>query len=77
MPYAAKAVRGILLCDDILSAVADSDAVVLVTEWEEFTDLPLAEMKKRMRNPLIIDGRNFLNPEKIRAAGFTYEGIGR
>jgi UDPglucose 6-dehydrogenase len=40
IPYAAKAVRGILLCDDILSAVKDSDAVVLVTEWDEFADRP-------------------------------------
>ncbi|MBK5225900.1 MAG: UDP-glucose/GDP-mannose dehydrogenase family protein [Thermoleophilia bacterium] len=77
IPYAAKAVRGILLCDDILSAVRDSDAVVLVTEWDEFTDLPLEKMKKLMRRPLIIDGRNFLDPQKIRDAGFTYEGIGR
>lgn len=77
IPYAAKAVRGILLCDDILSAVSDSDAVVLVTEWEAFAHLPLEEMKQRMRHHLIIDGRNFLDPEEIRAAGFTYEGIGR
>ncbi|MHB1325714.1 MAG: UDP-glucose dehydrogenase family protein [Thermoleophilia bacterium] len=77
IPYAAKAVRGILLCDDILSAVRDSDAVVLVTEWDEFIDLPLEKMKKLMRRPLIIDGRNFLDPQKIRDAGFTYEGIGR
>jgi UDPglucose 6-dehydrogenase len=77
IPYAAKAVRGVLLCDDVLSAVKDSDAVVLVTEWEEFSNLPLKEIKERMRYPLIIDGRNFLDPEKIRAAGFTYEGIGR
>jgi len=77
IPYAAKAVRGILLCDDILSVVKDSDAVVLVTEWDEFADLPLAEMKKLMRRPLIIDGRNFLDPRTVRDAGFTYEGIGR
>jgi UDPglucose 6-dehydrogenase len=77
IPYAAKAVRGILLCDDILTCVEGSDAVVLVTEWDEFADLPLDEIKTRMKNPLIIDGRNFLDPEEIRAAGFTYEGIGR
>lgn len=77
IPYAAKAVRGILLCDNILSVVKDSDAVVLVTEWDEFADLPLEEMKKLMRHPLIIDGRNFLDPQKVRDAGFTYEGIGR
>lgn len=77
IPYAAKAVRGILLCDDVLSAVTDADAVVLVTEWSEFARLPLGEMKQRMRHHLLIDGRNFLDPKEVRAAGFTYEGIGR
>ncbi len=77
IPDAARAVRGVLLCDDTLSAVEDSDAVVLVTEWEEFARLPLAEMKKRMRQHLIIDGRNFLDPAEVKSAGFTYEGIGR
>ncbi len=77
IPYAAKAVRGVLLCDDLLSAVEGCDAVVLVTEWDEFAELPLEKMKKIMNNPLIIDGRNFLDPQQVRAAGFTYEGIGR
>ena len=77
IPYAAKAVRGILLCDNIPSVVKDCDAVVLVTEWDEFANLPFEEMKKLMRRPLIIDGRNFLDPKKVRDAGFTYEGIGR
>lgn len=76
LPDAAKAVRGVLLSDDVLSCVDGSDAAVLVTEWDEFAHLPLAEMKKRMRNHLIIDGRNFLDPDEVRAAGFTYEGIG-
>ncbi len=77
IPDAARAVRGVLLCDDTLSAVEGSDAAVLVTEWEEFAHLPLADMKKRMRQYLIIDGRNFLDPAEVKAAGFTYEGIGR
>ena len=76
IPDAARSVRGVLLCDDVLTAVENCDAAVLVTEWEEFAHLPLAEMKKRMRHHLIIDGRNFLDAEEIRAAGFTYEGIG-
>ncbi|MHB8175924.1 MAG: UDP-glucose dehydrogenase family protein [Thermoleophilia bacterium] len=76
IPDAARSVRGVLLCDDVLTAVENCDAAVLVTEWKEFAHLPLAEMKKRMRHRLIIDGRNFLNAEEIRAAGFTYEGIG-
>jgi len=77
IPYAAKAVRGVLLCDNVLSAVKGSDAVVLVTEWEEFADLPLEKMKEIMNRPLLIDGRNFLDPQTVREAGFTYEGIGR
>ncbi len=77
IPYAAKAVRGVLLCDDILAAVEGSDAAVLVTEWAEFAELPLEQMKKLMNHPLIIDGRNFLDPQQVRDAGFTYEGIGR
>ena len=77
IPYAAKAVRGVLLCDDLLSAVEGCDAAVLVTEWDEFAQLPLEKMKQVMNNPLIIDGRNFLDPQQVRAAGFTYEGIGR
>jgi len=76
IPYAARAVRGVLLSDDIISCVTDCDAAVLVTEWEEFAHLPLEEMKPKMRNLLIIDGRNFLDPDEVRAAGFTYEGIG-
>jgi UDPglucose 6-dehydrogenase len=77
IPHAARAVRGVLLCDDLLSAVEGCDAAVLVTEWEEFAHLPLDRMKQLMNNHLIIDGRNFLDPSEVREAGFTYEGIGR
>ena len=54
-----------------------ADAAILVTEWPEFAELDWAELAGRMANPLIVDGRNFLDPERMRAAGFTYEGIGR
>jgi UDPglucose 6-dehydrogenase len=51
---------------------------VLVTEWPEFAELDwTGEVKKRMRVPLVVDGRNFLDREELVAAGFTYEGIGR
>jgi UDPglucose 6-dehydrogenase len=51
---------------------------VLVTEWPQFRELDWAgEIKERMRNPLVVDGRNFLDDEALRAAGYTYEGIGR
>jgi UDPglucose 6-dehydrogenase len=60
-----------------LEALDGADAVVLVTEWPEFAELDWSEAARRMANPLIVDGRNFLDPDALRAAGFTYEAIGR
>jgi UDPglucose 6-dehydrogenase len=81
-PVAAERAREILvgtaLCHSALEAVDGADAVVLVTEWPEFRELDWgAEVKARMKTPLVVDGRNFLDREALRAAGFTYEGIGR
>jgi UDPglucose 6-dehydrogenase len=58
-------------------ALAGADAAVLVTEWPEFAALDWAEAAARMARPLVVDGRNFLDPERMRAAGFEYEGIGK
>jgi UDPglucose 6-dehydrogenase len=58
-------------------ALDGADAAVLVTEWPEFNELPWDQVARSMRNPLIVDGRNFLDPEAVRAAGITYDGIGR
>ncbi|MDQ2938919.1 MAG: UDP-glucose/GDP-mannose dehydrogenase family protein, partial [Actinomycetota bacterium] len=60
-----------------IEALDGADAAILVTEWPEFAELDWSDAAKRMANPLLIDGRNFLDPERLRAAGFTYEGIGR
>ena len=58
--------------------VADgADALLLLTEWNEFKSLPWVAMKKRMLSPLFFDGRNLLDPAEMRAAGFTYTSIGR
>jgi UDPglucose 6-dehydrogenase len=70
-------VRGVTLCDSMLEAVREADAAVIVTDWEEFRDLASAQVRDAMRKPLIIDGRNLLDPEAVGAAGFDYEGIGR
>lgn len=57
--------------------VADgADALLILTEWNEFKTLPWLTMKKRMLSPLLFDGRNLLDPAEIRALGFTYTGIG-
>jgi len=64
-------------CDSPEQALEGADAAILVTEWPEFAELDWAALAERMANPLLIDGRNFLDPDKLRAAGFAYEGIGR
>jgi len=57
--------------------VADgADALLVLTEWNEFKSLPWARIKKSMLSPLLFDGRNLLDPKEMRAAGFTYTGIG-
>ncbi|HYI81212.1 MAG TPA: UDP-glucose/GDP-mannose dehydrogenase family protein [Thermoleophilaceae bacterium] len=69
---------GARICDSALDALDGADAAVLVTEWPEFAELDWAgEVRERMAQPVIVDGRNFLDREALRAAGFTYEGIGR
>jgi len=69
---------GARIAESALDAVDGADAVVLVTEWPEFRDLDwTGEVKARMRVPLVVDGRNFLDREELVAAGFIYEGIGR
>jgi UDPglucose 6-dehydrogenase len=63
--------------DTPLEAVTGSDAAVIVTEWPQLAELATEEVRAAMRHPLIIDGRNLLDPGAVRAAGFAYEGIGR
>ena len=63
--------------DDVLEAVTGADAAVIVTEWPELTMLATAPVFEAMRTPLIVDGRNLLDPAAARAAGFAYEGVGR
>jgi UDPglucose 6-dehydrogenase len=68
---------GAVLCHSVLEAVRDADAAVIVTEWEELQTVASPEVRDAMSRPLIIDGRNLLDPATTRAAGFAYEGIGR
>jgi UDPglucose 6-dehydrogenase len=73
----SKLPRGVDVVDSVLEAVRDADAAVIVTEWPELRDLASREVREAMANPLIVDGRNLLDPVAVRAAGFAYEGIGR
>jgi UDPglucose 6-dehydrogenase len=74
---ARKLIRGVQFCPTAMDAIEGADAVVLVTEWPEFAELDLADVAGRMRGTLLVDGRNFLDVDAARAAGLTYEGIGR
>jgi UDPglucose 6-dehydrogenase len=74
---ARKLMGGVEFADDALGAVEGADAAVIVTEWPEFAELDWSDVAERMAGRLVIDGRNFVDPEAVRAAGFIYEGIGR
>jgi UDPglucose 6-dehydrogenase len=76
-PVARPEIQGVTLCDSPLEAVTGADAAVIVTEWPELRTLASEETRRAMRHPLIVDGRNLLDPAQTRAAGFAYEGIGR
>ena len=65
------------ICDSVLAAVRDADAAVIVTEWPQLREVATAEVRDAMARPLIVDGRNLLDPAAAAAAGFEYEGIGR
>ena len=68
---------GVTFAGSALGAVQDADACILVTEWPEFAELDWAAVGEAMGGTLLIDGRNYADREAVRAAGLTYEGIGR
>lgn len=81
-PVAAERARAVLpaaveIADSMLTAVTGADALVIVTEWPEFRAVLDADVRAAMRRPLIVDGRNLLDPDAAVAAGFTYLSIGR
>ncbi|TMC80706.1 MAG: UDP-glucose/GDP-mannose dehydrogenase family protein [Chloroflexi bacterium] len=62
---------------DAYEVAEGADAIVLITEWNEFRQLDMARVQQLMRRPVIVDGRNIYDPETMRGLGFTYRGIGR
>jgi UDPglucose 6-dehydrogenase len=74
---ARKLIQGVDFAASAQECVAGADAVVLVTEWAEFKELDWGKVREEMAGTLLIDGRNALDAEAIRAAGLIYEGIGR
>jgi UDPglucose 6-dehydrogenase len=74
---ARKLIQGVDFAASAQDCVAGADAMVLVTEWAEFKELDWGKVREEMAGTLLIDGRNALDAEAIRAAGLIYEGIGR
>ncbi len=67
---------GIQCVDDLYKAVENADGLIIVTEWPQFRDADWRKVKEKMRQPVIIDGRNLLNREELEAMGFVYRGVG-
>jgi UDPglucose 6-dehydrogenase len=65
------------LCDKSYDALADADALAVVTEWNEFREPDFNKMRQLMKSPVVFDGRNIYSPGQMRALGFTYFSIGR
>ena len=77
MPKAQRIVTSVEFCADAYEAADGADAAVIVTEWEEFRRLDLLRVKRQMRRPLIIDGRNIFDRGELEAMGIEYSGMGR
>lgn len=74
---AGKILKGVIFAKDTYEAADGADCLAIVTEWSEFTELDLGKLKKLLKSPIIIDGRNVLDKDRIKEAGFTYKGVGR
>ena len=77
MDHAKKILPNVDFCKNIYDVARGSDALVVITEWDSFKKIDFAKIKKIMRHPIIIDGRNMLDPKKMKKMGFKYTSIGR
>ncbi|HID87515.1 MAG TPA: UDP-glucose/GDP-mannose dehydrogenase family protein, partial [Anaerolineae bacterium] len=77
MGNARRILNEVTLCSDPYQAAEGCDALVVVTEWNEFKHLDMARIKGLMRQPVLLDGRNIYEPEEMQALGFIYRGVGR
>jgi len=77
MPKAQGALKNVTFCKNAYEAADGVDCLALVTEWQAFKKLDFRRMKKSMTHPILIDGRNLFEPEKMKALGFEYHGMGR
>lgn len=77
MEGAKSVLKGVRFCVDAYEAAEDCDCLLLLTEWSEFKDVNFLQVRDSMRQPVVFDGRNFLDSKALLALGFDYFGIGR
>jgi UDPglucose 6-dehydrogenase len=77
MNVAEPLLPGVVMAEDPYSMAEGCDALVVVTEWNEFKHLDLDRIRKSMKQPVLFDGRNIYEPEKLRNMGFKYRAFGR
>jgi UDPglucose 6-dehydrogenase len=77
MKRAKTVMPDIEYCDDAYQVAQGADAVMLITEWEEFRNLDLKRIRDSMRQPVFLDGRNVFEPDTMKELGFIYSGVGR
>jgi len=80
-PQAVETARRLLAdveyCDNPYAVARDADALILMTEWNEFKQLDMMRIKETMRQPILLDGRNIYDPKRMKETGFTFRGMGR
>jgi len=69
--------QGAHFAESLVALMRDADALVILTEWDEFQTVSLGELRTTMRGRVVVDARNLLDPEAVRRHGFTYLGVGR
>ncbi len=77
MENAKKILPDLIYCQDTYDVAEDSDALIFITEWNQFRSLDLDRIKALMKTPIIADLRNIYQPEKMREKGFQYTSVGR
>ncbi len=76
-PAAKASLPNVRVCSDVESVARDADALAIVTEWNQFRNLDLANLRGLIKTPVLVDLRNIYAPQRVRAAGWQYVGVGR
>jgi UDPglucose 6-dehydrogenase len=77
MEKATAELPDVVYCDTPYATARDADAVLLLTEWNEFKQLDMSHIRDLMRQPVLLDGRNVYDPQQMKELGFIYRGMGR